>query len=153
MFRKAMVCQTILEDGYIEDEPFLASVLWKGANVKRLDEGVKQVDNGFAFPQSEESVDFSDPYTAFDVVMVVKNTDVQKNSRTLADFENANLGVVTGSIYDAHSKAIFPDAKIAYYQTKEKQFLFRKYRKMIQEYSHTRYAYHKPGSPDCNAIP
>ena len=42
-------------DGYIEDEPFLAAVLWEGSNVKRLDESVKKVNNGFVFPQSEES--------------------------------------------------------------------------------------------------
>jgi polar amino acid transport system substrate-binding protein len=42
-------------DGYIEDAPFLFSVLWEGANVQRLDESIKKVDNGFAFPQSEES--------------------------------------------------------------------------------------------------
>ena len=36
---------------------------------------------------------------------------------SLEDFKNAKLGVVTGSVYDGHSKALFPNAKLAYYQT------------------------------------
>ena len=224
-------------NGYIEDAPFLASVLWEGANIKRLEEPIKQVNNGFAFPQSEESrelrqqinsfiaaskadgtidaliekwlsdteptehpdytslsgengtirlavtvenkpavylkdnlctgfeiefltrfaqqygynfeieavpfasviagiaagkydmaaaslnitpereesVDFSDPYATFDVVMVVKNTDGQENGKTLADFENASIGVLTGSVYDTFAKERFPNARRAYY--------------------------------------
>ena len=42
-------------DGYIEDAHFLTAVLWEGAAVKRIEESIKQVNNGFAFPQSEES--------------------------------------------------------------------------------------------------
>ena len=224
-------------DGYIEDEPFLAAVLWEGSNVKRLDESVKKVNNGFVFPQSEESymlreqvnkfiaeskadgtldnminewlngdepselpdymslsgengtirlavsvenkpavylknnhytgfeidfltrfaqkygykfeiesvpfgsiiagiaagkydmaaaslnitpereesVDFSDPYTAFDVVMVVKNNDVQKSVVTLEDFESATIGILTGTNWDDIAKNRFPDSKRVYY--------------------------------------
>lgn len=224
-------------DGYIEDEPFLASVIWEGSNVKRLDESIKQVDNGFAFPQSEgsrelreqvnefiakskadgtmdalikewlsggepskqidytslsgengtihlavsvenkpavymkdnrytgfemdfltrfakeygykfeievvpfasliagiaaekydmasaslnitpereESVDFSEPYTSFEVIMVVKGTGEQKNDMTLEDFDNATIGIMTGTVFDDFAKERFPNAKRAYF--------------------------------------
>ena len=224
-------------DGYIEDELFLDAVLWEGAGVKRLDETIKQVNNGFVFPQSEESrtlreqvnafiaaskadgtldalmekwlgdreptehpdytslsgengtirlavvieskpalyrkdelctgfemefltrfgqqygynfeivevpfesviagisagkydmaaaslnitpereesIDFSDSYASFDVVMVVKNTDGQKTDKVLADFENATLGIFSGSSFDAIAKERFPNARRQYY--------------------------------------
>ena len=224
-------------NGYIEDAPFLCSVLWEGANVKRLDEGIKSVDNGFAFPQSEESralreqvnefiaaskadgtldellkkwlndteptehpdytslsgengtirlavvvenkpavylkdglctgfemefltrfgrqygykfeietvpfssviagiatgkydmaaaslnitpereesVDFSDPYTAFDVVMVVKGDGAKETKPTLADMKTAKIGIITGSAHDGTAKAKFPDAERVYF--------------------------------------
>ena len=224
-------------NGYIEDEPFLAAVLWEGAGIGRLDECIKQVDNGFAFPQGEqsralreqvnafiaeskqdgtvdalinkwlsgseptehpdylslsgengtirlavvvenkpavylkdglytgfemelltnfgreygynfeieavpfgsviagiaagtydmaaaslnitpereESVDFSDPYAAFDVVMAVKSTATQNTEKTLADFENATIGIFSGSSFDALAKTRFPNAQRQYY--------------------------------------
>ena len=224
-------------DGYIEDELYLNAVLWEGAGIKRLDETIKQVNNGFIFPQSEEnralreqvnafiaaskadgtidalinkwisdteptehpdytslsgengtirlavvieskpalymkdnlctgfeielltlfaqqygykfeieevpfgsviagiaagkydmaaaslnitperekSVDFSDSYASFDVVMAVKNTDGQKTDKTLADFENATLGIFSGSSFDSLSKERFPSAQRKYY--------------------------------------
>ena len=43
-------------DCYIEDGPFLPAILWEGnTNLMRFQEPVKQVDNGFAFPQSADS--------------------------------------------------------------------------------------------------
>ena len=66
-------------------------------------------------PEREESVDFSDPYAAFDVVMVIKNTDGQKAGMTLADFENATLGIFSGSSFDALAKERFPNAQRQYY--------------------------------------
>ena len=65
--------------------------------------------------EREESVDFSDPYTSFDVVMVVKNSDGQKNDKMLSDFENATLGIFSGSSFDALAKERFPNAKRQYY--------------------------------------
>ena len=52
-------------DGYIEDEQFLSAVLWEGATVKRLDGTVKQVTNGFIFPQSDESRVLREQVNAF----------------------------------------------------------------------------------------
>jgi hypothetical protein len=52
-------------DCYVEDEPFLIAALWEGANVKRMAEPVKQVQNGFAFPQSEESRKLREEVNAF----------------------------------------------------------------------------------------
>ena len=66
-------------------------------------------------PEREESVDFSDPYASFDVVMVVKNTEEQKTGKTLAGFENASIGVLTGSVYDDFVKERFPNARREYY--------------------------------------
>lgn len=65
-------------------------------------------------PEREESVDFSDPYSAFDVVLVVKG-DANKTQRTLADFENATLGIFSGSSFDSLAKERFPHAKRQYY--------------------------------------
>lgn len=66
-------------------------------------------------PEREESVDFSDPYASFDVAMVVKDTDGAKESRTLADFDNATLGIFSGSSFDALAKERFPNAQRQYY--------------------------------------
>ena len=230
-------------DCYIEDEPFLVAANWEGAEVKRLEEAVKQVNNGFVFPQGEgsrklreelnafiaaakadgtidrlkekwlgdteptehpdyttlsgengtirlavvieskpmvylknglctgfeidlltlfaqqygyafeidevpfasviagmatgkydmassslnitpereESVDFSDSYASFDVVMVVKDAAKAAEEaavlpeKTLADYEQAKIGVLTGSVYDQYAKTRFPNAKREYY--------------------------------------
>lgn len=40
-------------DCYIEDEPFVTALVWEGMNLKRLDEVVSQVKNGFVFSQGE----------------------------------------------------------------------------------------------------
>ena len=66
-------------------------------------------------PEREESVDFSDPYAAFDVVLVVKSFGEAKNGKTLADFENATLGIFSGSSFDALAKERFPNARRKYY--------------------------------------
>jgi ABC-type amino acid transport substrate-binding protein len=35
----------------LEDVPFLASIIWEGVNLKRIDGNVGHVSNGFVFPQ------------------------------------------------------------------------------------------------------
>ncbi len=55
-----------------------------------------------------ESVDFSDPYHKEDVIFVIQGD----KSNDLSRFENANLGVVTGSLYGEYSRAQFPNAAI-----------------------------------------
>ena len=68
-------------------------------------------------PEREESVDFSDPYASFDVVMIVKDDGVQQTEKklTLADFENATLGIHTGSSFETVAKERFPEAQRQYY--------------------------------------
>ena len=68
-------------------------------------------------PEREESVDFSDPYAAFDVVMVVAGTPIDEgeSNKTLADFENATIGIMTGTVFDSFAKERFPNAKREYY--------------------------------------
>ena len=66
-------------------------------------------------PEREESVDFSDPYASFDVAIVVKNAAGETSGKTLADFENTSIGVLTGSVYDDFAKERFPSARRAYY--------------------------------------
>ena len=67
--------------------------------------------------EREESVDFSVPYRSFDVVIVVKNTasSEENGKKTLADFEDATLGILSGSSFDALAKEHFPDAERQYY--------------------------------------
>ena len=64
--------------------------------------------------EREESVDFSDPYATLDVVMVVKG-DGKLQSVTLSDFENATIGILTGSSFDSLAKERFPNAQRKYY--------------------------------------
>lgn len=66
-------------------------------------------------PEREESVDFSDPYAAFDVVLVVKAAERAQTDKMLADFENATLGIFSGSSFDALAKERFPNARRKYY--------------------------------------
>ena len=64
--------------------------------------------------EREESVDFSDPYDDLGVVLVVKDDEI-KTEKTLADFENATLGIFSGSSFDALAKNRFPNAQRQYY--------------------------------------
>ena len=56
-------------------------------------------------------VDFSPAYHTEDLVLVVRST----HARTLADFHNATLGVIDGSLYAGFSSALFPDAEQDFY--------------------------------------
>lgn len=61
------------------------------------------------------SFDYSESYATGDIVLVVEGSgDTQK---TLSDFENGTLGVIDGSIYAGYSKELFPNAKVASYQS------------------------------------
>ena len=69
-------------------------------------------------PEREESVDFSDPYSAFDTILVVRSDDKTQqtgNNLTLADFENATIGILSGSSFDPLTKERFPNAQRLYY--------------------------------------
>ena len=60
--------------------------------------------------ERKESVDFSDSYNDFEVVIVSKSGE-----KTLADFEYGTIGIMTGTIFDAIAKERFPNAECAYY--------------------------------------
>ena len=42
-------------DGYIEDAPFVAPLMWEGMPLRTLEEPVSKTNSGFVFPQSENS--------------------------------------------------------------------------------------------------
>lgn len=63
--------------------------------------------------ERKETMTFSDPYHTEDIVVVVQGDGTIK--RTLADFENATLGVIDGSLYDGFSRKLFPNAQIDSY--------------------------------------
>jgi polar amino acid transport system substrate-binding protein len=65
-------------------------------------------------PEREESVDFSDPYSAFGVVLVTKGSEKQTFT-TLKDLENVTLGIVTGTSWDIVAQRNFPNAERKYY--------------------------------------
>lgn len=57
----------------------------------------------------KESVDFSDPYHKEAVVYIIKGD----GKMGLEQFNNAKIGVVTGSLYGGYSKELFPNASIS----------------------------------------
>ena len=67
-------------------------------------------------PEREESVDFSDPYASFDVVMVTKDNDKQTLG-TLNDLKNATLGIVTGTSWDLFAQKDYPNAERKYFSS------------------------------------
>ncbi len=67
-------------------------------------------------PERSESVTFADPHFETYGVAVIHNQAVEKGSeKTLADFENAKLGILSGSSYDPLAREHFPNAERQYY--------------------------------------
>ena len=68
-------------------------------------------------PERSESVTFTDPHFETYGVAVIRNkeTVATGSGKTLADFENATLGILSGSSYDPLTKERFPDAERQYY--------------------------------------
>lgn len=99
------------EYGYkVKFEDTLFASLLVGVSSGSYDLGVA----GFTITEDrKESVDFSDVYHTEDLVLVVKSKQVQSGMKTLADFQNGNLGVVTGSLYGGYSREQFPNATIS----------------------------------------
>ena len=53
-------------DCYVEDAPYLPPLYWEGVtNVAPVEEPIKQVKNGFVFPQSKDSVALREQVNAF----------------------------------------------------------------------------------------
>ncbi len=95
------------EYGYaikFEDTEF-ASIM-AGIQAGRYDVGISGVT---MTEERKESIDFSDVYHVEDLVFVVKS---EPGANELSQFNNASLGVVTGSLYGGYSKEQFPNAKI-----------------------------------------
>lgn len=65
-------------------------------------------------PERAESVTFANPHLETYAVAVVKSNSAEKE-QTLADFENATIGVLTGSVYEKYAKERFPNAKRQYF--------------------------------------
>ena len=63
-----------------------------------------------------ESVTFTDPHIETYGVVVVRSDAAETNTeKTLADFENATIGVLTGSSFEPLAKERFPNAKRQYH--------------------------------------
>ena len=67
--------------------------------------------------ERKESVLFSDIYCSSPIVMAVLNANTARDGggKTLTDFENATLGILSGSSFDPLAKERFPNAKRQYY--------------------------------------
>ena len=66
--------------------------------------------------ERKESVDFSETYCRNPIVMaVLADETAAGDEKTLADFENATLGILSGSSFDPLAKERFPNAERLYY--------------------------------------
>ena len=74
-------------DCYIEDVQFLIAAQWEGVNVKRLEEAVKQVENGFAFPQGEQSRELREQINDFIAAAKADGTIDRLKEKWLGDAE------------------------------------------------------------------
>ena len=69
--------------------------------------------------ERKESVLFSDVYCNAPIVMAVLDDSISEESgeKTLADFAQAKMGVITGSSHDGTAKQYFPDAQRVYFNS------------------------------------
>ncbi len=67
-------------------------------------------------PERAESVTFTDPhFETYGVALIrSENADVS-GEKTLADFEHATIGIMTGTVFDTLAKEHFPNAERVYY--------------------------------------
>ena len=67
-------------------------------------------------PERAESVTFTDPhFETYGVAIIRRENAAASSAKTLADFENATIGVMTGTVYDDFARERFPNAKREYY--------------------------------------
>ena len=83
----------------IEVVPFESIIA--GISANKYDMGASSLN---ITDERKESVDFSDAYNTFETVIVVKDDSENKGEKTLTDFENATIGVMTGTVYDDFAK-------------------------------------------------
>jgi polar amino acid transport system substrate-binding protein len=65
--------------------------------------------------ERKESVLFSEPYYTSPIVMTVIGNHSDNSKKVLSDFENAKIGVLTGTVYDDYAKNLFPNAERKYF--------------------------------------
>ncbi len=65
--------------------------------------------------ERREAVFFSDTYCSSPIVMAVLGGDSNNSQKVLSDFENATIGVLTGTVYDDYAKHRFPNAERKYF--------------------------------------
>jgi polar amino acid transport system substrate-binding protein len=94
----------------IEVVPFESIIA--GISANKYDMGASSLN---ITDERKESVDFSDAYSTFETVIVVKGDGKQTSGKTLSDFDNAKIGVLTGTVYDDYAKNLFPDAERKYF--------------------------------------
>lgn len=67
-------------------------------------------------PERKESVVFSEPlFETTGVAVIGNDANTRKAKKTVADYENAVIGVLTGSVYETYAKKLFPNAERKYY--------------------------------------
>ena len=96
----------------IEVVPFESIIA--GISANKYDMGASSLN---ITDERKESVDFSDAYSTFETVIVVKGDSENKAYDTLSDLENATLGIITGTNYDNVAKEKFPNAERMYFST------------------------------------
>ena len=94
----------------IEVVPFESIIA--GISANKYDMGASSLN---ITDERRENVDFSDPYGTFETVMAVKGDGKQTSGKTLSDFDNAKIGILTGTVYDDYAKNLFPDAERKYF--------------------------------------
>lgn len=67
-------------------------------------------------PERSQSVNFSEPYMTFDVILVVKDDGKRQPSEmTISDLDNATLGLITGTNWAIIAEERFPNAEKMYF--------------------------------------
>ncbi len=95
------------EYGYdirFEDTAFAA--ILSGVQSGKYDVGISGIT---ITDERKESMDFSDIYHVEDLAVIIRGEQGENN---IVQFNNATLGVVTGSLYGGYSREQFPDATI-----------------------------------------
>ena len=95
------------EYGYkVEFEDTAFAAILGGVQSEKYDLGISGIT---ITDERKESMDFSDVYHIEDLAVIIRS---EAGADDLSQFNNASLGVVTGSLYGGYSKEQFPNANI-----------------------------------------
>ena len=113
-FAKIFIFRFAKEYGYDLDIDIISfDALLPGVAAGRYDLAISGIT---VTDERKESVLFSETYYKSPIVMAVLRDNASTGGeKTLADFENATLGIFSGSSFDALAKERFPNAKRQYY--------------------------------------